>query len=61
MESLLAGLILLNHRERATTLNTSQQCQGSRLLALNQGVSDDEVNIQPADYQRTHFISSVSD
>ena len=53
-------LIFINHTgERLSTL-TPRQCQGSRLLVLNQEERDYEVYIQQADYQRTHSIRIVS-
>lgn len=60
MESEPVRLIFINHTgERLNTL-TPRQCQGSRLLVLNQEERDYEVYIQQTDYQRTHSIRIVS-
>lgn len=59
MESEPVKRYLINFTGKRHTL-TPQKCQGSRLLVLNQEGCDYEVNIQQADYLRTHSIRFVS-
>ncbi len=59
MERKNVQLTFINRTSKRHTL-TPRQCQGSRLLVLNQEERDYEVNIQQADYQRAHSIRIVS-